>query len=389
MTSMRILLLSPYDAYSHKMWRQRLETGLSNHHWTTLTLPPRYFGWRIRSNSLTWAINARETLKQPYDLLIASSMTDLASLLGMVPALSNTPTLLYFHENQFAYPSTQAPKHIIDAQMVTLYAAIAADHLAFNSCHNKQTFLLGIKNLLNKMPDHTPKHLDQVLSKKCSVIPVPAPQKIKSHATKPTESEQKTRLHDDTINILWNHRWEHDKGPDRLYLIAKHLYQLSENKHSPKIRLYIAGQSFRSIPNSLQALKRDFSSLIAHWGYIDDTDRYHNLMDQCHIVLSTALHDFQGLSILEACQHKCIPIVPNRLAYPEFIPNIFRYPSFIQDPEKESMLATSKILSAAQTLINSHNSERPDHTFKSSLQLVQYKNLVSQYDHLFRKLIQI
>jgi hypothetical protein len=42
-------------------------------------------------------------------------------------------------------------------------------------------------------------------------------------------------------------------------------------------------------------------------------------------VLSTALHDFQGLAIQEASLAGCTPFVPNDLSYPEYFPTAFRY----------------------------------------------------------------
>jgi hypothetical protein len=37
-------------------------------------------------------------------------------------------------------------------------------------------------------------------------------------------------------------------------------------------------------------------------------------------VVSTALHEFFGAAVIEACYCNCFPILPNRLSYPELIP---------------------------------------------------------------------
>jgi len=37
-------------------------------------------------------------------------------------------------------------------------------------------------------------------------------------------------------------------------------------------------------------------------------------------VVSTALHDFFGVAVVEAMYCDCLPLLPNRLAYPQFIP---------------------------------------------------------------------
>ena len=46
---MRILLLSAYDAESHRYWREGLVSRFPEHHWQVLRLPPRYFNWRHSS----------------------------------------------------------------------------------------------------------------------------------------------------------------------------------------------------------------------------------------------------------------------------------------------------------------------------------------------------
>src|SRR5690606_16267725 len=94
----RVLLLSAYDAASHRRWRQQLESMVPEYHWQTLTLAPRFFQWRIRGNPVSWF--DEPCLQQPWDLVIATSMVDLATLRGLNPSLAKVPCLLYMHENQ-------------------------------------------------------------------------------------------------------------------------------------------------------------------------------------------------------------------------------------------------------------------------------------------------
>ena len=61
---MRVLLLSAYAAQSHRYWQQRLRTMFGDWDWTELSLPPRYFSWRIRGNPLIWSRNQRQALEQ-------------------------------------------------------------------------------------------------------------------------------------------------------------------------------------------------------------------------------------------------------------------------------------------------------------------------------------
>jgi len=61
--------------------------------------------------------------------------------------------------------------------------------------------------------------------------------------------------------------------------------------------------------------------------------------------LSTSLHEFQGLSIMEATLCGAIPILPNRLCYPDFFPKQNLYETH-KDYKKESLGAAKLITKA-------------------------------------------
>lgn len=321
--SYRILLLSAYDAMSHKMWRSRLIDMFPDHLWTQLILPPRHFNWRIRGNSLQWALNAREQLEQDYDLLIATSMVDLASLRGFVPSIAQVPTLLYFHENQFAYPlaSTQRNSNI-EPQLVPLYSTLCADAIIFNSNYNRSSFLQGAKELLEKLPDQfSPELLERISNSE--VVPVPLEEFSSQGET------SKLKRQPQMLDVVWNHRWEYDKDPKLLLQLVEAIIE----KRLP-IRLHVVGQQFRSSPvefekieTLLQQHTQELDIQKGCFGFIEHRADYISLLRNCDVVLSTAQHDFQGLSIQEACALGCTPLVPDALVYPEYIPGEYRYPN--------------------------------------------------------------
>jgi len=325
---MRILLLSAYDAASHRRWREGLIARFPEHDWQVLTLPARHFSWRIRGNSLTWAVAERAVLERAYDLLIATSMVDLASLKGLVPALARVPSIAYFHENQFAYPAGARRFESIDPQMVTLYTALAADRLAFNSDYNRRSFLAGVEQLLAKFPDAVPPGIVDLLAARSSVVPVPLEAACFVARTDAENAGGRP------VHLIWNHRWEYDKGPDRLLAVVERLLERGVD-----VEISVLGEQFRQRPDEFDVLKRRLDAragLLRHWGHIDSIDAYRRHLRSGDVVLSTALHDFQGLSVLEAVAAGCMPLLPDRMCYPEWFPREFLYPSFVDDPDREA-----------------------------------------------------
>ena len=330
--SMRILLLSAYDAHSHRRWRQGLVAAFPDHDWTVVSLPPRNFSWRIRGNSLSLAFAQRAVLEQPYELLIATSMTDLSALKGMVPSLAALPSLVYCHENQFAYPARPAARDCHEPKMVSLYTALAADRVLFNSEYNRQSFLQGVRMFLGRMPDAVPPGVVEHLAGNSRTLLVP----LEAHWF---AADGKAARNDRPFTVVWNHRWEYDKAPERLFGAMRQLQQSGAD-----FRLHVVGQQFRQQPPVFAEMYPLLKEHIGAWGMVASESEYRCLLQQSHVALSTALHEFQGLALLEATACGCIPLAPDRLAYPEFVPAEFRYPSFPGDPASESDAIATRLL---------------------------------------------
>jgi glycosyltransferase involved in cell wall biosynthesis len=359
----RILLLSAYDAASHQQWRQTLCRIFAQCHWTCLTLPARYFSWRVRGNSLSWAFNHRRELTDNHDLIIATSLTDLASLRGFVPELAQIPTLLYFHENQFAYPIADQPQRSIEPAMVNLYSALCADHIAFNSEWNRSSFIAGVEALLDKLPDHVPDNLVTLLWDKSSVLPVPLPDELFAPLPDSALSEA-TEQQTDCVQIVWNHRHEYDKGPDLLLAVVEQLIQ-----RGLRFRLHLLGQRFRQRPPAFLSLESLLENYYRHNqitpginAFVSERPVYQRVLQQADIVLSTALHDFQGLSMLEATALGCYPIAPNALAYPEYLPAQGLFAVSGLDLPAQAAAAADLIVARVQQVRDEPNSTAPGHT---------------------------
>ena len=69
-----------------------------------------------------------------------------------------------------------------------------------------------------------------------------------------------------------------------------------------------------------QAARERLGPRALAWGYAPDTAVYRDLLHQADIVVSTAVQEFFGIGVIEAMYCGCVPILPNRLSYPEILP---------------------------------------------------------------------
>ena len=127
--------------------------------------------------------------------------------------------------------------------------------------------------------------------------------------------------------IVWNHRWEHDKNPEEFFTT---LYRFQDNGIDFKLRML--GQTFTNQPACFDEARERLASNIVHWGYVDDLQDYFFMLAESDVVVSTALHEFFGIAVLEAVRAGCVPVLPKRLAYPEIFEERFLYePGFLYD----------------------------------------------------------
>ncbi len=358
----RVLLLSAYDALSHRQWREGLVAALPDIDWTVLTLPARYFNWRIRGNSLSWSQQHQDALTRRYDFLLATSMVDLATLRGLVPALGRIPAIVYFHENQFAYPESGQAQACLEPKMVQLYSALAAEQLVFNSEYNRKTFLSGVETLLGDMPDAVPAGIADRLAAKSRVLPVPLADAL---------FEQQAVRRSGPLTLVWNHRWEYDKAPEIFFAALEKLQQRKQ-----PFRVHVIGQSFRRIPPLFEKMRQQLGEQLVQWGRVESRGAYLRLLRESHVVVSSAIHDFQGLAVLEAVACGCVPVVPQRLAYPEWFDRPFCYGP---DAGEEAEILANRLQALAVMWQGGQFPVAPD------VSALAWRNLLPRYRALFAR----
>ena len=173
-----------------------------------------------------------------------------------------------------------------------------------------ESFLDEIPTFLNVVPKHSRPDKESIvndISKKSRILFFPLsierPRRISSSPS-------------DTLHIVWPHRWEHDKGPESMFRVLKELHEKGCRFH-----ISILGESYGEIPSVFESGKKALGDAhVRHFGFVESKEKYLDILSDADIVLSTALHEFYGVSTLEAVWLGCLPICPNRLAYPEFFP---------------------------------------------------------------------
>jgi len=302
---LNILALEPYYGGSHRAfldgWRAH-----SRHRWTVLSLPPHKWKWRMRHAAVTLAdqVAARLREGQRWNAIFCSDMLNLAEFLGLAPQpLRSLPSIVYFHENQLTYPVRWESERDYQFVMTNLTTALAASSVWFNSAFHRDSFLPALTGFLKLMPDHQPLvAVDRIAVK--SRVEHPG---IDSPADRPPRPPGPLR-------ILWAARWEHDKNPETFFEALDFL-----QRENVAFRLSVIGERFRESPEIFDRAEKQFAPCIDRWGYQPTRDDYLAALGEADVIVSTALHEFFGIAVIEATAAGAYPLLPDRLAYPEVL----------------------------------------------------------------------
>ena len=271
----------------------------------------------MRGSAAWFAREHGHQLHSGYDLVFASAYLPLTDLLAFAPALAGTPTLLYFHENQLAFPvraefSGERDHHYGFTQLTS---GLAATRCAFNSAHNRDSFLEAGRAVLERMPDAVPADWIDAIAAKSVVLPLPVEYPDPPSNYRDTPREART----DGPLILWNHRWEYDKNPESFFGA---LFELAARE--VPFRVAVCGQRFRKAPPIFDQARERLGARVVAFGEQPRGD-YLEWARRAQLCVSTAIHEFFGLAMLEATHLGAAPLVPDRLSYVELFPREYRY----------------------------------------------------------------
>ena len=365
-TRLKFLFLEPFFGGSHREFARGLVTH-SRHKIDLLTLPDRFWKWRMRGAAL-YFIKKAPSLKS-YDGLLTTGLMSLTDF----KALSNNtcpPTLTYFHETQLTYPLAPGERMDFQFGFTDITTALAADRMLFNSKTHRDAFFAHLPGFLKMMPEYRPLWLVDTIRARADVL-YPGCRFPAGELPGADSPRGRPPL------IIWNHRWEFDKSPDQFF---EALDAVMAN--GAAFRLALLGENFQAVPKAFERARERYSERIVQYGYVQSRKEYIQWLQRGAIVISTARQENFGIAVVEAIRFGCVPLLPDRLAYPEIIPQQFHSAVLYEN--------TGDLVQKLTHLI-SHYSEYQELRGQLSNHMAQFawQNLIDRYDAELERLARL
>ncbi len=375
---MNVLALEPWYGGSHRGFLDGIAAH-SRHRVETVTMPARFWKWRMHGGAVHLARKAQSLEQAGFrpDVVLASSMVNVHALLALARrTLAGVPVVLFMHENQLTYPLPEGEPRDLAYAYVHYLSMLAADRVVFNSAFHRREFLDALPVLLHAFPDYT--HFDTIaeIEAKSTVLHLGLPlSRLDTHRSERTLKTWGPGMTPPVV--LWNHRWEYDKNPEAFFRLLGRL----DDVNVP-FRLILAGKHFERQPAGFEEAMRRYAGRIEHYGYAEDLDEYARLLHRADVVVSTSRHEFFGVAMLEAIHCGCHPLLPDRLSYPELIPEALHRPLLhtpvLYDDDDD-------LFRIAARLLRGESRPLPDGTLRSIGAHLDWPVHVAAYDDLLEQ----
>ena len=311
-----MLLVEPWFDGSHRAWAEGYQRT-SRHQVALVTLPGRFWRWRLRGGAVTLAAAIESHIDDhgPPDVLLVSGLVDVAALVGLARrSLADVTTVLYLHENQVAYPRSE--RLDIDQAFRGWLSLLAVDRVLVNSEHHRAVLHSGLRDLLGTAPDHGQLQLLEPAMAAMRVVPVGVDLSRIGASSRLTPATVVPRDTDRPV-VLWNHRWDEDKQPE---VFVRALRRLAAE--GVAFDVILAGEDAWDVePRRAHAVAALGDRVLAA-GHADRAS-YLDHLEHSDVVVSTAEHEFFGVAVVEALAAGCVPVLPHALSYPELVPERF------------------------------------------------------------------
>ena len=353
---------------------------------------------------------------EEYDLLLVTDLMSVADLKA-VWGVNCPPIVLYVHENQLSYPAPEGEQKDFQFAFTDIASALAADAMVFNSRCHRDAYFTVLPVVLRRMPEYEPSWIPEALAGKARVLypgcrlPAPPAEPVRGGTTETPGAEGQratpaaARLSlarggpaavsaessagaAHTVDwqprgcpvaetgiwpplVIWNHRWEFDKQPSAFFAALRKV-----QRAGVEFEVALLGENAQYVPQEFIAARKWLGERVVQYGYLPSRTAYLELLGRGSVVVSTAIQENFGISVVEAVAAGCHPLLPRRLAYPEVIPAAYHDACLYDDDE-----ALAEMLIALLS--------RPPVTAPSGLvaamQRYSWDRLADEYDALFEE----
>jgi glycosyltransferase involved in cell wall biosynthesis len=237
----------------------------------------------------------------------------------------------------------------------------------FNSQTHLAAFLTSLPELIRIMPDFRPKWVTRVIEEKSSVA-YPGCHFSGAPSDRPGNTGRPPL-------IIWNHRWEHDKNPEAFFLALEEMI-----RRAIAFRVALLGEEFAQMPEVFKQAAKILGERLVQYGRVPSRQDYYGWLDRGDIVVSTAVQENFGIAVVEAMWHGCLPLLPNRLSYPEILP-----PSFHDDFLYEDQHGLEDKL--ARLLTGRHAGDDRRRALSRAMEKFAWENRIGQFDEELERLV--
>tara|TARA_B100000029_G_scaffold70998_3_gene63003 strand:+ start:945 stop:1952 length:1008 start_codon:yes stop_codon:yes gene_type:complete len=304
------------------------------------------------------------------DLLLCSDMLNLPVFHSICSRkIKNIPVAMYFHENQISYPWSPDDQDTrlerdFHYYFINYTSALVSSCNFFNSQYHLDSFIKGLRKYLKKMPDFNDYSSIDLISSKSSVLYLGTD--LLCFNRHKQEYSNKSPV------ILWNHRWEYDKNPEDFFSVLGRL-----KRDGLDFKVVVLGRKYSRYPEVFDKAREELSDSIIHFGYCDEYSDYCKYLWMSDFLPVTSIQEYFGISVIEAVFCNTIPILPNRLSYPELY-NIEEFPDLFYK-DRDDLYRNLK-----RKINDFYKSGRPKINLSEYILHYDWKYMASEYDSLFK-----
>ena len=141
----------------------------------------------------------------------------------------------------------------------------------------------------------------------------------------------------------------------------------------------VLGERYDLYPDVFDQARKLLDKEMVAFGYEPCRTAYEAWLKQGRVVVSTAVQENFGISVVEAVRFGCFPVLPRRLSYPELIPEFFHDAVFYRT-EQQLVEKLTDQLQTAGTRVPECNG------LAAHMQQFSWERQAPVYDDLMEKL---